>query len=593
MTKKRTFGLVISLLFLIGLLLGCGSQEVEPTVVPTPIADLTATAVAAFTPTPPPITEPVMGLAMVDSIQILTLESFPVQVNVQIRGDLPDGCTSINEIVSQRLGNAFTVAVTTLRDPDRMCTQALVPFTETIPLDVLNLEAGTYTVSVNSITGSFTLAMDNVLADEVDAAPSSLADLGSINGRLWHDLCVVIGNETEAGAGCVAVTGGGFVADGLLDEDEPGISGVQVNLGQGACPAVGLATAVTDSDGFFTFGDLEPGDYCVSIDELNPDNEAILAPGQWTFPTNSNAQINVTLTAEQDDVSGVNFGWDYQFLPIPENAADCRNSIEFIDDLNIPDDTALRPGAEFTKRWQLRNNGTCAWTTDYTLSFVGGDQMDAPDSIPFDRPVAPGQPVEVAVTMVAPASPGTYRSNWQIADANGDLFGINGLIEDAFWVQIAVSADAEPLATPSPNSASVGGIVWDDICRNSNPGRGCWEFPAGSGNFIADGRQASNEPPLPNITISLASGVCPQGGVLPSNPIVLQQTVTGEDGRYRFDNLSGGTYCIFMDALSSDNVDFLIPGNWTWPAVGVGTYTVALREGEQRLNLDFGWDFVD
>jgi hypothetical protein len=48
-----------------------------------------------------------------------------------------------------------------------------------------------------------------------------------------------------------------------------------------------------------------------------------------------------------------------------------------------------------------------------------------------------------------------------------------------------------------------------------------------------------------------------------------------------------------MDALSTANVDLLIPGNWTWPAVGVGNHTVVLDEGEQRLDLDFGWDFVD
>jgi hypothetical protein len=592
MMKKSVFGLAFSLLFLMGLLIGCGSQEAEPTTVPTPIADLTATAVAAATPTPPPPTEPILALAMVDSIQILTLESFPVQVNVQVRGNLPDGCTNLNETVSQRDGNAFSIAMTTLRDPNMMCTQALVPFTEMVPLEVVGLEAGTYSVSVNGITGSFTLAVDNVLESETEAEATAEAT-GSIEGRLWHDLCVVIGNETAPGGGCVAITGGGFTADGLLDEDEPGIEGVTVNLGAGACPAVGLETAVTDPDGFFSFTNLEPGDYCVSIDDETPDNEAILLPGQWTIPASGLAQFNVSLTAEQSAISGVNFGWDYEFLPLPENAADCLNSIEFIDDLNIPDDTALLPGAEFTKRWLLRNNGTCVWTTDYSLAFVGGDQMDAPDSVSLTQPIAPGQPVEVAVTMTAPATPGTYRGNWQMADATGQLFGIDGILEDAFWLQIVVSADATPLATPAPNSAALGGIVWDDFCINSNPGRGCWEFPTGSGNFIGDGSQASNEPPLANITISLASGVCPQGGTIPTNPVVLRQMVTGEDGRYRFDNLPGGTYCVFMDALSSDNVDRLIPGNWTWPAVGVGTYTIALREGEQRLNLDFGWDFTN
>ena len=36
-----------------------------------------------------------VGLAVVDSIDILIMESMPVQVNVVARGNLPDGCTSI------------------------------------------------------------------------------------------------------------------------------------------------------------------------------------------------------------------------------------------------------------------------------------------------------------------------------------------------------------------------------------------------------------------------------------------------------------------------------------------------------------------
>jgi hypothetical protein len=52
-------------------------------------------------------------------------------------------------------------------------------------------------------------------------------------------------------------------------------------------------------------------------------------------------------------------------------------------------------------------------------------------------------------------------------------------------------------------------------------------------------------------------------------------------------------YCIFMDALSDENVDSLIPGNWTYPATGVGRYTFFLDPGEQALDLDFGWDYAD
>ena len=594
---------LILLLLAAALSTACNSQQPEATAVPTPIVDAAATE-TAVPPTATPLTEPVFGLATVESVQVLTLESFPVQINVLARGVLPNGCTTINDIVSQRDGTAFTVAVTTVQEPDQVCTQATVPFEETIALDVVDLPAGTYTVNVNGISGSFTLDVDNSAAAEPEAtAPAGGTAVaegnGTINGRVWHDLCAVSEGEgdTEATAappeGCVTAAEGGFTGNGQLEVGEPGIEGVRVSLGEGECPADGIGTAVTDIAGNYIFAELSPGTYCVSIDPLNEQNQEILLPGQWTYPEADSGAATVELAAG-DEQSDVNFGWDFQFLPLPEtNAADCTNSIEFVEDLNIPDDTAFTPGAEFTKRWQLRNSGTCIWTTDYSVVFVGGDLMGAQEVITLTKAVAPNQPVEIAVDMVAPETPGTYRGNWQIADENGDPFGIDGFIEDAFWLQIVVAEDAAPLATPEPNSAALGGIVWDDFCVNSNAGRGCWEYPEGSGIFIGDGSQTGSEPSLPGVTISYSGGVCPSDGSVPAASQVLGTMVTGEDGRFLFDGLASGTYCVFMDALSTANVDLLIPGNWTWPAIGVGDYTIALDEGEQRLDLDFGWDYQD
>ena len=579
-------------LLLAVLITACGGQEPEPTAVPTAIVDAAPTE-TAVPPTATPLAEPVFGLATVESVQVLTLESFPVQINVLARGVLTNNCTTISDIVSQRDGSAFTVAVTTVQEAGQICTQTVQPFEETIALDVLDLPAGTYTVSVNGVSGSFTLDVDNTAAAEPAVSPAAASENGTINGRVWHDLCAITGGEEDAPEGCAALADGGFAANGQLEVGEPGIEGVRVSLGEGDCPAEGIGTAVTDVGGNYTFAELSSGIYCVSIDPLGEQNQEILVPGQWTYPNVDLGESTVQVTAgsEQNDV---NFGWDFQFLPLPEtNAADCTNSIEFVQDLNIPDDTAFTPGAEFTKRWQLRNNGTCIWTTDYSVVFVGGDLMGAQEVITLTKAVAPDQPVEIAVDMVAPETPGTYRGNWQIADANGDPFGIDGFIGDAFWLQIVVAQDAAPLATPAPNSAALGGIVWDDFCVNSNPGRGCWNYPDGSSNFIGDGSQTGSEPSLPGITISLAGNVCPSDGTVPAASQVISTVVTGEDGRFLFDGLAGGTYCVFMDALSTANVDLLIPGNWTWPAVGVGNYTVALDEGEQRLDLDFGWDYQD
>ncbi len=95
--------------------------------------------------------------------QILILESFPVQVNVRVMGYLPDGCTSLGPIEITQDGSTFNVMVYTTRPADRMCTEQVTNFDETVSLDVQGLPAGTYTVNVNDLSNSFELAMDNVL----------------------------------------------------------------------------------------------------------------------------------------------------------------------------------------------------------------------------------------------------------------------------------------------------------------------------------------------------------------------------------------------------------------------------------------------
>ena len=104
--------------------------------------------------------------AQVESVSLRILESFPVQIHALVRGHLADGCTEIDQIESSRDldKKAFEVSITTVRPADKICSSALVPFEETIPLDVRDLPAGTYTVDVNGVQGSFELQMDNSLS---------------------------------------------------------------------------------------------------------------------------------------------------------------------------------------------------------------------------------------------------------------------------------------------------------------------------------------------------------------------------------------------------------------------------------------------
>ncbi|MDQ5901574.1 MAG: inhibitor of cysteine peptidase [Patescibacteria group bacterium] len=110
-----------------------------------------------------------VSLASVNEVEVILKESFPVEVDVLVKGDLPDGCTSLSEEISQRLiGNEFSVELKTmkLKDADVMCTQALVPFEKTISLEnVVGIAAGDYTVNVNGVTKNFKMDVDNYISD--------------------------------------------------------------------------------------------------------------------------------------------------------------------------------------------------------------------------------------------------------------------------------------------------------------------------------------------------------------------------------------------------------------------------------------------
>src|SRR5215210_6850543 len=78
--------------------------------------------------TPSPIVTEVptqASVAVVKSIEILFLESFPLQVHAVIRGDLPDaGCTTIASVEQVREGNTFKLTMVTTTDPLALCAPA-------------------------------------------------------------------------------------------------------------------------------------------------------------------------------------------------------------------------------------------------------------------------------------------------------------------------------------------------------------------------------------------------------------------------------------------------------------------------------------
>lgn len=141
-------------------------------------------------------------------------------------------------------------------------------------------------------------------------------------------------------------------------------------------------------------------------------------------------------------------------LPTPESAESvartptpsCTNQAEFVKHLTIADGTALTAGQPFAKIWQIKNSGTCTWTTDYSLVFYSGEAMSGPQSIGIQSPVLPGDSVDLRVDLVAPLISAASVGNWVMSDNNGNLFGVGPNSDQS----ISVAINVKPTPRPTP-----------------------------------------------------------------------------------------------------------------------------------------------
>ena len=113
--------------------------------------------------------------------------------------------------------------------------------------------------------------------------------------------------------------------------------------------------------------------------------------------------------------------------------------VTFVRDVTIPDGTVLSPGETFTKTWRLQNRGTCTWTPDYVLVYSSGAQMGTASAVRLPGYVAPGQTIDVSVTLTAPMTWGDYTGYWMLRNPSGVWFGYGDQANKAFYVEIVVS----------------------------------------------------------------------------------------------------------------------------------------------------------
>jgi hypothetical protein len=293
------------------------------------------------------------------------------------------------------------------------------------------------------------------LPTPVVAEPTELpANTASINGIVWHDLCVNDSSDEEPPQGCVKddhkVV---YIANGIYESNEEGISGILVELGSGPCPATSFTSVSTDTHGQFKIENLTPGVYCAFPRIEGSHLPALVEPGIWTYPKSadgsSRAMQTITLLPGEQR-SNVNFGWDYLNKPVapmadptrePTSTPRCVDSASLVKDVTIPDGTRMEPGESFTKTWRMRNTGTCTWTDEYELIFLSGHHMDSSTVVSLKGNVAPGQVVDLSVAMKAPKGVGTYWGYWILRNEQDAIFGLGENANGPVWVKILVEPD--------------------------------------------------------------------------------------------------------------------------------------------------------
>ena len=100
----------------------------------------------------------------------------------------------------------------------------------------------------------------------------------------------------------------------------------------------------------------------------------------------------------------------------------CVLAAAFLQDVTVPDGTAIRAGATFTKTWRMKNTSSCDWGEGFMIAFLEDTPMSAGGSAPV-RPTPSNANVDVSVELTAPAQAGVYTSTWRLKDPAGQPFG--------------------------------------------------------------------------------------------------------------------------------------------------------------------------
>ena len=135
--------------------------------------------------------------------------------------------------------------------------------------------------------------------------------------------------------------------------------------------------------------------------------------------------------------------------PQPTRQTGCQNQLKFLDDLTVPDGSEFIPGERITKRWLIKNDGTCNWDQYYTIQLISGLALGA-DKVQSLYPARQSTEAVIEILFHAPDNPGRYNSWWQAYDPDGGRFG------DPVYMEISVMEEIIETEVIDPEPALEG-----------------------------------------------------------------------------------------------------------------------------------------
>jgi inhibitor of cysteine peptidase len=93
---------------------------------------------------------------VIENVDVLILESWPMQLHLQVTGYQPDGCEVPVIVEQRREGNEVFVDVYREMSAAMACPAVIQPYEAKIPLEG-GFESGTYTIHVNDFVKEITI----------------------------------------------------------------------------------------------------------------------------------------------------------------------------------------------------------------------------------------------------------------------------------------------------------------------------------------------------------------------------------------------------------------------------------------------------